>query len=176
MDMQQLLSGLKVDLGIRAEAYDGRLRDRLQEAQERLTAEGITLEDTTGSVECITFKYDDVAESVVEDAIVKVKGKFEHGDRGNQIIVYEAETLELSEEAARPVQFELHVPSSDFNQERVQRLNRILASYPGRDYVVIFVLQSDGRKFRAELPVTVDSRNAILRSELQDLFGAPVWA
>ena len=47
MDMQQLLSGLKVDLGIRAEAYDGRLRDRLQEAQERLTAEGITLEDTT---------------------------------------------------------------------------------------------------------------------------------
>lgn len=47
MDMEQLLSGLKVDLGIRAEAYDGRLRDRLQEAQERLTAEGITLEDTT---------------------------------------------------------------------------------------------------------------------------------
>ena len=46
MDMEQLLSGLKVDLGIRAEAYDGRLRDRLQEAQERLTAEGITLEDT----------------------------------------------------------------------------------------------------------------------------------
>lgn len=47
MDMEQLLSGLKIDLGIRAEAYDGRLRDRLQEAQERLTAEGITLEDTT---------------------------------------------------------------------------------------------------------------------------------
>ena len=46
MDMEQLLSGLKVDLGIRAEAYDGRLRDRLQEAQERLAAEGITLEDT----------------------------------------------------------------------------------------------------------------------------------
>ena len=46
MDMEQLLSGLKVDLGIRAEAYDGRLRDRLQEAQERLLAEGITLEDT----------------------------------------------------------------------------------------------------------------------------------
>jgi hypothetical protein len=46
MDMEQLLSGLKIDLGIRAEAYDGRLRDRLQEAQERLAAEGITLEDT----------------------------------------------------------------------------------------------------------------------------------
>lgn len=46
MDMQQLLSGLKIDLGIRADAYDQRLRDRLREAQERLAAEGITLEDT----------------------------------------------------------------------------------------------------------------------------------
>ena len=46
MDMEQLLSGLKIDLGIRADAYDQRLRDRLQEAQERLAAEGITLEDT----------------------------------------------------------------------------------------------------------------------------------
>lgn len=47
MDMQQLLSGLKVDLGIRAEVYDQRLRDRLCEAQQRLEAEGITLENTT---------------------------------------------------------------------------------------------------------------------------------
>ena len=30
-------------------------------------------------------------------------------------------------------------------------------------------------EFRAELPVTVDSRNVILRSEIQDLFGAPVF-
>ena len=134
-----------------------------------------TLEDTTGSIECITFKYDECGEAVVEDAIVKVKGKFEHSDRGNQIIVYEVEAIELSEEAARPVQFEMRVPSADFTQDRVQRLNRILESYPGRDYVVLFVLQADGRKFRAELPVTVDSRNPILRSEIQDLFGAPVW-
>lgn len=48
MDMQQLLSGLKVDLHIRSQVYDDRLRDRLQEAQERLLAEGITLENNTG--------------------------------------------------------------------------------------------------------------------------------
>ena len=69
----------------------------------------------------------------------------------------------------------MRVPSADFTQERVQRLNRILESYPGRDYVVLFVLQADGRKFRAELPVTVDSHTPIMRSEIQDLFGAPVW-
>ena len=135
-----------------------------------------TLEDTSGQIECITFKYADVADAIVEDAIVKVKGKFEHGDRGNQIIVYEADVIELSDDAAQPQQLELRVASSDFNQERVLRLNRILESYPGRDSVAILVQQSDGRRFRAELPVTVDSRNAILRSEIQDLFAAPVFA
>ncbi|MBQ9001606.1 MAG: DNA polymerase III subunit alpha [Eggerthellaceae bacterium] len=134
-----------------------------------------TLEDTSGSIEAICFKYDECGEAIVEDGIVKVRGKFEHGDRGNQIIVYEVESIELSEEALAPAQFELRVPSADFNQERVQRLNRILESYPGRDYVVLFVLQNDCRKFRAELPVTVDSRNVVLRSEIQELFGASVW-
>ena len=47
MDMEQLLSGLKIDLRIRSQVYDERLRDRLQEAQERLAAEGITLNNTT---------------------------------------------------------------------------------------------------------------------------------
>ena len=152
----------------------------ISEVATKLTKRGtrmatFTLEDTSGSIECITFKYDDCAEAIVEDAIVKVKGKFEHSDRGNQIIVYEVESIELSEDALHPASFELRIPSRDFNQERVQRLNRILESYPGRDYVVLFVLQSDGRKFRAELPVTVDSRNVIMRSEIQDLFGASVW-
>ena len=171
----------------------GDLMDRTQEIKsatfvgmisavvQKLTKRGtrmatFTLEDTTGSIECITFKADDMGDALVEDAIVKVKGKFEHSDRGNQIIVYEIEALELTEEAARPVNFELHVPMSDFSQERVLKMNNIFTKYPGRDYVVIFATQSDGRKFRAELPVTVDSRNPVLRSEIQDLFGAPVWA
>lgn len=46
MDIQHLLSGLKVDLGIRSTVYDDRLKDRLCEAQQRLTAEGIQLENT----------------------------------------------------------------------------------------------------------------------------------
>lgn len=47
MDMTRLLAGLKTDLGIRSEAYDDRLRDRLCEAQQSLSAQGIVLEDTT---------------------------------------------------------------------------------------------------------------------------------
>lgn len=47
MDMQQLLTGLKTDLGIRSTVYDERLQDRIQEAMQRLGAEGIILENTT---------------------------------------------------------------------------------------------------------------------------------
>lgn len=47
MDMEQLLTGVKVDLGIRSQLYDDRLRDRICEAQRALTAQGITLEDTS---------------------------------------------------------------------------------------------------------------------------------
>ena len=46
MDTTALLSGLKTDLGIRSTAYDARLTDRITEAQERLAAEGIVLENT----------------------------------------------------------------------------------------------------------------------------------
>ena len=129
------------------------------------------LEDTTGHVECICFKYEENAEAIQEDAIVKIKGKFEHSDRGNQIMVFETETLELSEEDAKPRQLRLSVPMSDFDQSKSMRLSRILKSYPGRDGVVLFVRQNDGHKFRAELPVTVDAESPIMRSELTDLFG-----
>ena len=129
------------------------------------------LEDTTGHVECICFKYEENAEAIQEDAIVKIKGKFEHSDRGNQIMVFETETLELSEEDAKPRQLRLSVPMSDFDQSKSMRLSCILKSYPGRDGVVLFVRQNDGHKFRAELPVTVDAESPIMRSELTDLFG-----
>lgn len=46
MNPQLLLAGLKTDLGIRSDAYDMRLTDRLSEAQAALTDIGIVLEDT----------------------------------------------------------------------------------------------------------------------------------
>ena len=44
-------------------------------------------------------------------------------------------------------------------------------SYPGRDGVVLFVQQADGRRFRAELPVSVDAQSTVLKAEIRDLFG-----
>lgn len=134
-----------------------------------------SLEDTTGHIECICFKYEENAEALQEDAIVKVKGKFEHNDRGNQIMAFELEAIDLGEADVRPSHLELRVSSADFSQMKSVRLKRILSSYPGRDGVVLFVRQNDGRKFRAELPVSVDARSSVMLSEIKDLFGAPVW-
>ncbi|MDR0513978.1 MAG: DNA polymerase III subunit alpha [Coriobacteriaceae bacterium] len=134
------------------------------------------LEDTTGHIECVCFKFEEAKEVIKEDAIIKVKGKFEHSDRGNQLLVFDAEALELSDaDGSGPVHLELKVASAEFNQTASMKLNRILQAHPGRDGVVLFVSQSDGRKFRAELPLTVDARNAALLSEIGDLFGRPVW-
>ena len=130
-----------------------------------------TIEDTTGHMECICFKYEDNAECIQEDVIAKIKGKFEHNDRGSQIMVFEMEVIELSEDDARPSHLELCVPSSAFDSSSSLRLNRILRSYPGRDGVVLFVKQADGRRFRAELPVSVDARSPVMRSEISELFG-----
>ena len=46
MNTEQLLTALKIDLGIRTNAYDARLTDRLTEAQTALTDLGIVLENT----------------------------------------------------------------------------------------------------------------------------------
>ncbi|MCL1797518.1 MAG: DNA polymerase III subunit alpha [Eggerthellaceae bacterium] len=147
---------------------------------ERLTKRGkkmanFTLEDTTGYIECVCFEYDKNKEALFEDAIVKVRAKFEPSDRGNQLMVFAADILELSEKDNGPFHLELKLTSAQFDQNTSVHLNRILKAYPGSDSVALFVEQSDGRKFRAELPLTIDSRNARLLSELQDLFGHRVW-
>ena len=37
--------------------------------------------------------------------------------------------------------------------------------------IVLFVQQADGRRFRAELPVSVDAQSTVLKAEIRDLFG-----
>lgn len=151
-------------------------------ATTKLTKKGtrmatFTLEDTTGHVECVCFKYEDYADAIREDAIVKIKGKYETGDR-NQLMAFEVSLLDLgeSEEDALPKTVEITIMQSDFSQQNMQFLTQILKKYPGRDGAVLFVRQSNGQKFRAELPLTVDARNRGLYQELYSLFGREVWS
>ena len=133
------------------------------------------LEDTSGHCEGVCFKYDDFADALEQDAIVKVRGKFEHSDRGDQIMAFEVERLAFDASQMGPSQLEICLWASEMNALRSQQLQQILRSHPGDDAVVLFIRQADGRKFRAELPIKVDLTKNIIYSELLDLFGRKVW-
>ncbi len=134
-----------------------------------------TLEDTTGHVDCICFDYDKFSDAIQDDAIVKVKGSFEHSDRGNQVKAYEVIPLEIADEDEKPHYFELHINMADFDQNASMKLNRVLKEHPGRDRAVLFVKQADGRNFRAELPLSVNSQHPLLHAKIQELFSSAVW-
>ena len=133
------------------------------------------LEDTTGHMECVCFKYSDFEEAIQEDAIVKIKGRFEHSERGDQILAFEVERLDVDSMRETPSNLQISLAAADFDQSVATRLYGILGDYPGNDPVVLYVEQSDGRKFRAELPIKVDAADNLLYSGIMTLFGRPVW-
>ena len=133
-----------------------------------------TLEDTTGYVECVCFKYEDYADYMYEDAIVKVKGKFEHSERGNQLIAYELELLEFANQQTRIPTLNISLYSSEYTQESSLKLSRILKSYPGASPVNLIYTQKDGKRFKAPLPVQVDAESPVLKIEIERLFGRSV--
>ena len=133
------------------------------------------LEDPSGQVECICFNYDKFSEALVDDAVVTIKGKYEIGDRGRQLIAYEVAPLQLhgshADSNATPRPVVMQVRQCDLGPDSMQRLIDILKKHPGGDGTVLVVHQSDGRRMRAELPVTVDSCDPRLFDELVSLLG-----
>ncbi|MEF2845326.1 MAG: OB-fold nucleic acid binding domain-containing protein, partial [Eggerthellaceae bacterium] len=164
--------------GIKSATFAGMISEVTMRRTKRGTLmANFTLEDTSGHVECVCFDYEKNQEAIHEDAIVTVKGKFEVSDRGNQILAYEVKLLELSEEELNvaPVQMELTIATNELNSVTSDKLMRILKTHPGKDPVVLYVNQSNGKRMRAELPLTTDARDTHLKAHLADLFGRPVW-
>ena len=67
----------------------------------------------------------------LSDAFVRIKGKLERSDRGDQIIAQEIVPLELNEENNKPKVFEVMVPNSRFSQGNMARLATVLTANPG---------------------------------------------
>lgn len=107
----------------------------------------------------------------LSDAFIRVKGKLERSDRGDQIIAQEIEPLVLSEESNRPKVFEIMVPSSRFSQSNMARLATVLNTNPGGDRVELFIEQADGQAMRAEIPTRVNARSIPLIAEVKGIVG-----
>ena len=164
--------------GIKSATFAGMVSEtNIRRTKRGTLMASFVLEDTSGHVECVCFDYEKNQAAIQEDAIITCKGKFEVNDRGSQILVYEAKPLELSEEALNvaPVQLELTIATRELNSATSDKLMRILKTHPGKDPVILYVNQENGKRMKAELPLTIDSGSAHLKAHLADLFGRPVW-
>ena len=98
----------------------------------------------------------------LSDAFVRIKGKLERSDRGDQIIAQEIVPLELNEENNKPKVFEVMVPNSRFSQGNMARLATVLTANPGGDRVEIFI---------DEVPAKVNARSIPLLAEAKAIVG-----
>lgn len=159
------------------------------EVSKRVTKKGdpmaiVRLEDMEGEAtvvifpkayaECESFLYgetDPETGAVLSDAFIRVRGKLERSDRGDQIIAQEVLPLELNEESNRPRVFEVMVPSSRFSQGNMVRLATLFSTNPGGDRVELFIEQGDGQTMRAEIPTRVNARSVPLIAEAKAIVG-----
>ena len=159
------------------------------EVSKRVTKKGdpmaiVRLEDMEGEAtvvifpkaykECENLLYGEVdpeTGAVLSDAFIRVRGKLERSDRGDQIIAQEVLPLELNEENNRPRTFEVMVPSSRFSQGNMARLATLFTTNPGGDRVELFIEQGDGQTMRAEIPARVNARSIPLIAEAKAIVG-----
>lgn len=161
----------------------------VSDVSKRVTKNGdpmaiVTLEDMEGEATVVVFpktykeaegylygETDPETGAVLSDAFIRVHGKLERSDRGDQIIAQEILPLELNEETNRPKVFEIMVPSSRFSQSNMSRLATVLATNPGGDRVELFIEQADGQTMRAEIPARVNARSIPLLAEVKGIVG-----
>jgi DNA polymerase-3 subunit alpha len=144
----------------------------------------VTLEDMEGEITLVVFpklyrqcasilagEIDQETGETVGNVFVRVTGKLERSDRGNQIICQEVQAMELSERTNKPKVLEVFLTPKLLTYDRLQYLNSIFSRYAGMDRVELLVQEASGNTMRMELPTRVDARNALLEAEVQDLIG-----
>ena len=141
------------------------------------------LEDLEATAEVVLWsstweKYRDVLQPEEDGAypVVHVRGKFERSDRGVQIIAYDIDVLKLEGgegEGVRrgPSALSIRVKSDKLQGDTMVKLSSLFEKYPGAQPVTLYIEQEDGRKFRAQLPVSVNCSSSELIRNLGELVG-----
>ncbi len=166
-----------------------RLAGMVSAVQKKTTKNGdsmaiVTLEDMEGEVTLVVFpklykkcaatlagQVDEETGESAGDVFVKVEGKLERSDRGNQIICMAVEPLVLDEKSNRPKVLEVNIPAALLTRPYMDSLGEVLGRYPGLDHVELRVEATSGDVMRMELPCRIDARNMVLLAEMVDLVG-----
>ncbi|HEX7244616.1 MAG TPA: DNA polymerase III subunit alpha [Solirubrobacterales bacterium] len=144
-----------------------------------------TLDDVEGQVEMLVFKADQAesAQVIAPDAIVLVRGRLDHKDRGEtKLVVQEAERFEPDAEeiAAAPAvasapkgPFEIEVAAAMLTDALVEELKAVLEHHKGDSEVRVAVRNGAAEPRRFALGDAYRVRpSAHLRSELDHLLGS----
>jgi DNA polymerase-3 subunit alpha len=116
-----------------------------------------TLDDVEGQVEMLVFKADQAESAAViqPDAIVVVRGRIDHKDRGEtKLVVQEAERFEpdAAEIAAAPTvastpsgPFKVEVAEAAYSEALIEEIKAVLEHHKGPEEVRVALLGADGR-------------------------------
>ena len=128
------------------------------------------LEDATGAVPAICFSkgYETNPDAFANDSIVKIVGRWEHGEHGVQIVVSTIEVVSAGRYAAPPLKIRLH--ESEVDEDTAKRMMDLFERFPGENPAEILIAKNDGRKLRASLPMSVEGSNEALKDELHCIF------
>jgi len=133
------------------------------------------LEDLDGSAEGVLFPqlYEKARDILEVDAVVRVKARFEDGDRGKKLMVSEIEPFDGSEFAQPPTRVVVHADGEVLVNGRAEALKKVLMHFPGRDFVELHVWDAEAEKtIVCRMPERVNAEAAGLHAELMEMFGA----
>ncbi|MGE7437296.1 DNA polymerase III subunit alpha [Kitasatospora sp. NPDC001175] len=136
----------------------------------------ITLADRDGSVEVLFFPatYNLMADQMVEDNVVSVKGRLNERDGALSIFGAEMTTVDVSSaELGRKPPVQITLPAGKINPELVAELKRSLQAHPGDTPVRLLTTNWD-KNTLYELGFQVNPDNG-LASDIKTLLGTHSW-
>ena len=84
------------------------------------------------------------------DVFVRVLGRIDRSDRGDQVL-------------------EIMLEPSALSRSMLEQLQKVLSLHQGFDRVELFVVSESGDRLRMEVPCRVDAKNVMLMARVQDL-------
>ncbi len=148
------------------------------DVQKRTTKKGdpmaiVTLEDLENKIDVVVFPktYKEAAsllttDEVEGDIFIRVLGRVDRSDRGDQFIAKTIETLQLDDRANKPKVFEVLMASEQLDEGFVSRFAQILDRHRGLDSVELFVDSGEDVPLRLGVPLKVDAGSVQLYAEV----------
>lgn len=155
--------------------------------QKRTTKNGdpmaiVQLEDMENELDVVVFpkaykksaavlagQTDEQTGEQMGDVFVRVLGRIDRSDRGDQFLATAVEPLELSEKTNKPKVLEIMLEPSALSRSMLEQLQKLLSLHQGFDRVELFVVSESGDRLRMEVPCRVDAKNVMLMARVQDL-------